>query len=565
MPSKTYLGFDLSTQQCKVVAINADLELLKVYAVGFDEDLPKYKTVNGVLKHEGGRIVAPVAMWLEALDLVFDRMKYDGFAFENVAGISGSCQQHGSVYWAEGAAASLAQLDQFGTLKDALAQAFSHDMSPNWQDHSTIEECKEFTESVGGKEKLAELTGSKAYHRFTGPQIKKFISDHPNEYDKTERITLVSNFLSTVLLGLYSKIDMADSCGMNLYDITKKKWNEKLLGIAAGNKGIYGLLDKLGNEVEPVGHHSIGPISPFFVKKYGFNQNCQIYAFTGDNLATILSLPLLKNDLLVSLGTLTTLLMITDTYKPNPNYHVMIHPTNSKLYMNMICYSNGALPRNSIRNSINKQYSIKDESWDKFSEILLGEDYEASGSQKIGVYFPQGEIIPNVDHPITAKFQFDQTTGALISRLDGYASPEFDVKGIVESQALSCRIRVKELLKEKGESEDELTPHQIFFVGGTSRNQAVIDKFSEILGSEKQKLDHGKGNFKSLEPNGCALGGAYKANWSDQVSSDRPLIGFNEYLAENFEWANLKEFRVKNCWDNYKVAEFALRNLEATL
>lgn len=584
MSDKTFLGFDLSTQQLKIVVIDINLNPLKCYSVSFDDDLPHYKTSHGVYKDEGtNRIVAPVEMWLEALDLVFEKMKDDHFPFNKVASMSGSGQQHGSVYWSEEAAMLLPQLQNYNSLREALfPKAFSYHLAPNWQDHSTIDECIAFNDGVGGRQKLAELTGSKAYHRFTGPQIKKFIKDHHEEYIKTDRITLVSNFLSSVLLGDFSKIDQADSCGMNIYDINAKTWNKELLAItASGGKDskdvtdsdIESLIGKLGGSVEPVGFHSIGKVSPYFVKKYGFNPNCKLYSFTGDNLATILALPLLKNDLLVSLGTSTTLLLITDTYKPNENYHIMIHPTNQNLYMNMICYSNGALPRNAIKDQINAKYGISDKHlWDKFNEILDSEEnYKAAMDGNIGVYFPQGEIVPNVDQPVIAKYKFDAKTGELLTQVEGedYNELEVNVKGIVESQALSGRVRVHELLKTEDTENKDLKPRKLFFVGGSSRNSSIIRKFSEILGNEFQQNDYGKGNYKSLEPNSCALGGAFRANWSyyRDVMTAGSSTGkkYEDYLEEKFDWKNLEEFQVSYKWDEYKPAEQALRSLEQLL
>lgn len=45
--------------------------------------------------------------------------------------------------------------------------------SPIWQDSSTTKQCLELEESIGGPQALADLTGSRAYERFTGTQIAK--------------------------------------------------------------------------------------------------------------------------------------------------------------------------------------------------------------------------------------------------------------------------------------------------------------------------------------------------------------------------------------------------------
>jgi xylulokinase len=121
---------------------------------------------KGVYVIEGGReVYAPVEMWLDALDLVLERLKENGLQFGCVKGVSGAGQQHGSVYWSQKAGTLLETLDPSKTLIEQLApDAFSHPWSPNWQDASTQIECDRFDEWLGGEEELARVTGSKAHH-----------------------------------------------------------------------------------------------------------------------------------------------------------------------------------------------------------------------------------------------------------------------------------------------------------------------------------------------------------------------------------------------------------------
>ncbi len=186
-----YLGFDLSTQQLKGdstrfplqkartalnvctlkrnlgLAISSDLKVAYKARVDFDQDFSsKYGVDKGVLSNkEEHEVFAPVAMWLEAVDLVLQRLQERGIDFSRVKGMSGAGMQHGSVYWSAEAESLLANLDKSQTLVEQLApKAFSHPNSPNWQDASTQKECDEFDGFLGGPEKLAQVTGSKAHH-----------------------------------------------------------------------------------------------------------------------------------------------------------------------------------------------------------------------------------------------------------------------------------------------------------------------------------------------------------------------------------------------------------------
>ena len=132
----------------------------------FDADLSKYGIKKGVHVNEAEReVYAPVAMWLEAVDLVLQRLKEKGTPFHRVKGISGAGQQHGSVYWSKNSEELLGSLKADETLVDQLSEnAFAHPFSPNWQDASTQKECDSFDAELGSDEKLAQVTGSKAHH-----------------------------------------------------------------------------------------------------------------------------------------------------------------------------------------------------------------------------------------------------------------------------------------------------------------------------------------------------------------------------------------------------------------
>jgi len=59
-------------------------------------------------------------------------------------------QQHGSVYWQRGARQTLQSLQPHKFLHEQLRDAFSVADSPIWQDCSTIEQCQQLENAVGG-------------------------------------------------------------------------------------------------------------------------------------------------------------------------------------------------------------------------------------------------------------------------------------------------------------------------------------------------------------------------------------------------------------------------------
>ncbi|GJQ84749.1 hypothetical protein Trydic_g4878, partial [Trypoxylus dichotomus] len=231
-----------------------------------------------------------------------DRLLVAEVDFSKIAAISGTAQQHGSVYWQKGADDKLKHLDSDQFLHQQLSTYFSVINSPVWMDSSTTKYCRELEEAVGGAEELAKITGSRAYERFTASQIAKIYQTKPETYQNTERISLVSSFLCSLFLGRIAPIDVSDGSGMNLMDIKTKKWHQTLLNATAPNLG-----EKLG-EVVP-SHAILGSISAYFTDRWAFNSECKIVAFTGDNPASLIGMGLTEGWLAVSLGTSDTLFL----------------------------------------------------------------------------------------------------------------------------------------------------------------------------------------------------------------------------------------------------------------
>ena len=225
--------------------------------------------------------------------------------------------------------------------------------------------------------------------------------------------------------------------------------------------------------------------------------DCVITPFTGDNPATIASLPLSPMDCIISLGTSTTLLLTTNTYKPSPSYHIFNHPTGPNLYFAMLCYKNGSLAREQIRDSLNPSKNSND--WTQFNTHLSQLPPLCSSPKKLGFYFPLPEIIPDAPNG-TWRFEIQQD--GIPKLVDTFENGQ-DARAIVESQALSMRLHSASLLSSG-------KPKHLYFVGGASRNDDIVSVMSLVLGSEEgvYRLTEG------VTAGACARGSAIKAAWA---------------------------------------------------
>ncbi|KZL69048.1 d-xylulose kinase, partial [Colletotrichum incanum] len=546
-----YLGFDLSTQQLKVlssdaypaIVVQSDLTVVSEAKVDFDADFGKqYGLHKGVLTNEAeGEVYAPVAMFLEAIDLVLERLKAKT-PLDRIKGISGSCQQHGSTYWGKDAETLLGGLRADKPLVEQLKQGFSHPYAPNWQDHSTQAQCDKFDANFETAQRLAEVTGSAAHHRFTGTQIMRLRQKLPEMYAATSRISLVSSFLASVLLGSVAPIDISDVCGMNLWDIPAGTWSEPLLELTAGDKSkVADLRAKLG-EPRHDGGGSMGPISKYFVERYGFSKDCQIAPFTGDNPATILALPLRPMDAIVSLGTSSTFLMVTPVYKPDAAYHFFNHPCTPGQYMFMLCYKNGGLARERVRDALPKPEG--GDPWAGFNKAVLDtpplDVRSESDRAKLGLYFDLPEIVPNIKAG-TWRYTANQD-GSDLAESESAWDKQTDPRIIVESQALSMRLRSQNLVHSPRDGLPA-QPRRIYLVGGGSLNPAIARVMGDVLGGVDgvYKLDVGG--------NACALGGAYKAVWALERGEGE---SFDELIGKRWK----EEGAIQKVDDGFKEGVF---------
>ncbi|KAF8927924.1 hypothetical protein BGZ58_010019 [Dissophora ornata] len=605
-----YLGLDLSTQQLKVIALHhasqyaqgqsLALEVHSSFTVHFDTDLDHYLTRGGVTVHpepgngdgceDRGVFTTPVLMWVEALELVLDKMKKSGFPFERVRAISGAAQQHGSVYWSSDAQESFRKMrsegDHKSPLIDVFKDAFTVYHSPIWQDTSTTAQCQEIEEFLGsldhdqsgagdkgaevstrllGQQRLADMTGSRAYERYTGSQILKIAQKNPQVYSATERISLVSSFLASVLMAQYAMIDVADGSGMNLLNIETKNWDPLLTKFIGQGGALYqdrewdSNEDTLATKLGPVdvnGTAVQGVLCRWFVERYGFRP--------GDNPATVMAMRAEQGDAIVSLGTSDTLLLYTNNHgsstlqsvsenKSNEESHqtnarlsigYLCHPVDPRGYLMLYCAKNGSLARERVRDM------YADGSWSQFNRYLEdGMKPEHSGpkeaSSRIGFYFFDREIWP----PVKGVYRFE---GRELVDEFGPQGASGDNKNdrrganvlaICESQFLAMRIRSSQgHLPSKSSSASSLSPpciSRILATGGASSNPAILQLLSNVFGvpvvSTNQSEQKGAGSAAWGAARKAFLFGGHAKNSAVTEGSDEESIEKHNCISPDLE------------------------------
>ncbi|CAG5090570.1 Oidioi.mRNA.OKI2018_I69.PAR.g12651.t1.cds [Oikopleura dioica] len=353
-------------------------------------------------------------------------------------------------------------------------------------DSSTSEYCKKMESAYGGKMQLAAATGSSAYERFTIHQISKFAEENPDDYKNTERISLISSFAVSLFLGDYAPIDFSDGSGMNFLRINSGNINKTdaksyWCGVNAISMSFDSVCEKLAR---PVPSDTIcGKIHSYWTKRYGIPENCQIVAATGDNPSSLAGLRLTPGDLCLSLGTSDTVMLSLDSAVPQPEGHIFINPLEKKKFMGLLCYKNGSLAREEIKNKYNL-------SWEEFGKILLEEN--SQDRKIIQLNFPLPEITPSNKQ---GKWLYEIDAAGVLKTFDGELTMREDIVSFVTGQILAKRCHVEKFGFK--------STKRLIVTGGASKNRELVQIISDIFQADifhQPETEHS-----------AAVGAAYRA------------------------------------------------------
>jgi xylulokinase len=490
---RLFLGLDSSTQGLKASIIDDELNLVFEKAINFDRDLPQFETNGGANQHDDGlTVTAPAIMWVAAVDKLFGLMQEDGAPLADIVAISGSGQQHGSVWLKSEAGDVLAGLDAAKSLEEQLETVFSVSESPIWMDFSTTAQCKALEDALGGPQAVADLTGSRAYERFTGNQIAKIHQQNPEAYADTDRIALVSSFLPSLLIGGYAPIDACDGSGMNLLDIRSRDWAPAAIAATAPE-----LTSKLGAPV--ASHDVVGTLHGYFAERFGFSGECAVVAFSGDNPNSFAGLRLEHTgDIAISLGTSDTVFGSLAEPKPSAEEgHIFVSPVQPDAFMAMIVFKNGSLTREMIRDT------HAEGSWKTYDDLL--QKTEPGNGGCIGFYVNEPEITPNIVKAGIHRFDADGKAAEF--------TPEQDVRAIYEGQFLSMRLHAGNI---------GIVPKRILATGGASVDKGLIKIMSDVFGVEV---------FTAEKSDTASLGAAYRARHGLLCKEKGSFVTFAEAVA----------------------------------
>ncbi|MFA6102515.1 MAG: FGGY family carbohydrate kinase [Victivallaceae bacterium] len=451
-----YLGLDSSTQSLKAEIIDAVAgRVICSEIVNFGKDLPEYNCPNGFLENPDPLVKhADPLMWVAALDLLFTRLQQQHAPLAEIKGISGSGQQHGSVYLNDNFGKILAELIPAKKLAELLVPALSRKTSPIWMDRATNAECTELQRQFGHR--MQQDTGSPAIERFTGPQIRKFAKDEPENYRHTAQIHLVSSFMASVLCGKNVPIDFGDGAGMNLLNLNTLKWDQEIADFTAP-----GLLGKLPPAVSS--NTIAGGLSQYFTQ-YGFKPGTPVAVWSGDNPCSLAGVGASEPGVaVISLGTSDTFFAAMRDFKTDPAGcgHVFGNPAGG--FMSLICFTNGSLARENIKAAC----AVSWRDFDRMAELAPPGNH---GNLLLPYFTAESTPLvlkPGVKYHGTEEF------------CSGGSDSSVKIRAILESQALTMKLHSRWI------GEDF---KRIRITGGASECRSFRQILADVFQAEIEKI-----------------------------------------------------------------------------
>lgn len=475
----SYIGLDLGTNALKAVGLSSTLEQTHSVEVNFATDLPAFEPAVKLDSSTGTALSSP-RLFLAALELAFQRLSQSGCDLGNVIGLSGSAQMHGSVYLTPEFETALFALPKMHT--SALSEAecfpdacFALPDAPIWMDSSTSEECAKIESELGGPARVAAITGSRAYERFTGAQVLRRRQIHAGPMGEASRVMLISSFLASVLCGKLCPEDVGDASGTNMFEVTSvppRWWNE---GVRVC--GAEGLLCEAPVE----GWHAVGTVSPYFSSRFGLSDECVCCAWSGDNPNTIAAYGgLEEGDLVISLGTSDTAQWKSVKGTGAVFGHTLRSPLADSAkpeYLRMLCYSNGSRTREAVRDGRFACCDVAprgiEKSWNEFDEAVLSVPPACGigAMTKLGIFHMLPEIVPRTLAAPRAEVYSVSSKDKLVEDLSWKESCRL----VAESRAVAIAVHAAQL------DGEHFRPKRILLAGGGSVSGCLPQIIADVL------------------------------------------------------------------------------------
>ncbi|XP_018321310.1 xylulose kinase [Agrilus planipennis] len=184
--------------------------------------------------------------------------------------------------------------------------------------------------------------------------------------------------------------------------------------------------------------------------------------------------------LALSLGTSDTLFLWLKEPHVVIDGHILCNPVDAESFMGLLCFKNGSLTRERIRND------CAEKSWEIFNQLLDSTPRGNFGN--FGLYFDTQEIIPF----LKGDFRFNRAG----DRIGKFSSLEVEVRALIEGQIVAKRAYAEDIGFHSGQDT------KIIATGGASANKSILQVVADVFNAPV---------YLQEAANSAMLGAAYQA------------------------------------------------------
>ncbi|MDZ7724592.1 MAG: FGGY family carbohydrate kinase [candidate division KSB1 bacterium] len=451
-----FAGIDSSTQGTKLLVLNMETQkVIYTDSVNYDKDLPQYDTRNGVIQTDkAGVSESNPNMWVDALHMLFERLRKSDVEQQRIKCISVSGQQHG-----------LVTLDKDGNL--------TRPTSKLWNDFSTQKECDIMTEKTGGVDAMIKEVGNSQRTGYTAAKIFHMARHEPEAFEKTCTCFLVHNYINWFLTGGRNGgvrvMEPGDTSGMALWHPGTQTWSKKVMGIISPD---------LEQKLPPLkaADKSIGAISQDLVEHYKFDPSCKIDAGCGDNMYGAVGTGNVAPGIVtLSLGTSGTAYTCLSEPYIDRKGEIAAFCDSTGNHLPLLCVSNLANGYNQVL----EQYKLSHQDF-----VKRVQNVPVGNKGRILIPWYMGERTPDMPNATPVYFGFG---------LDDF-QPDILCRAVLEGHILNLY---------EGFRDMPVKPREIRLTGGLSQSKAWVQTIADIFETEAVPV----------EGEGAALGAALHAAW----------------------------------------------------
>jgi xylulokinase len=347
-----------------------------------------------------------------------------------------------------------------------------------WCDTSTIRECEEITEQLGGHKAAIKATGNSILPGFTASKILWLKKNEPKNYQRLATVLLPHDYLNFWLTG-EKVMEFGDASGTALMDIRKRCWSEAVL--RAIDKDLPGKLPPLMRSDIPAGN-----LQTSTAKFLDLAPGTLVSAGGGDNMMGAIGTGNTRPGVITaSFGTSGTIYACAEKPVVDPKGEIAGFCDSTNRWLPLLCTMNVTVATEMVR---------EDFGWSHEKFASEAARIPAGSNGLLLLPYFEGERTPNVPQGTGVWFGVNNKT---------FEAGHF-ARASMEGVTLGMNYGLRRL------ASLGVKPSQIRATGGGARSKVWRQIMADVFNAEVVTLKI---------PEGAAYGAAIQALWCWRLQS----------------------------------------------